>query len=245
MLTDDDVHGALLGPIRQFFTVGGKMMNFIKVDDYTFKFEFAGPIPSFPLVNFAHVFGFSHDNALPGHYLKQFHAKYNDKAAEQAKAAGFEGWPHVVRLQDASRTRTRRCRAWAPTSSTSITPQAIIYKRNPYYWMVDADGKQLPYLDGMQLERVDDVAVDRGEDASPATTTSSRPALQVKNFKSVQGRRGEGRLQDAHLEERQGRRAALQLQHEHRGRALAEGVPGRPFPPGDVGGDQPRTRSTR
>jgi peptide/nickel transport system substrate-binding protein len=182
LLTDDDVHGALLGPIRQYFTVGGKMMNFVKVDDYTFRFEFAGPIPSFPLVNLAHVFGFSHDNALPGHYLKQFHAKYNDKAAEQAKAAGFEGWPQwfVSKREPDQNPEVPRLGAFV---IDSVTPQATTYKRNPYFWMVDADGKQLPYLDGMQLERVDDVAAI--EARTVAGNYDFNPtALQVKNFKS-------------------------------------------------------------
>ena len=38
-----------------------------------------------------------------------------------------------------------------------MTPQAI-FTAQLAYWMVDADGKRLPYLDGMQLERVDDLA---------------------------------------------------------------------------------------
>ena len=71
--------------IPQYFTVGGKLMSFVKVDDYAFRFEFDAPNPSFPLVNMAHVFGFSHDNALPAHYLKQFHLTHNPQANDQAK----------------------------------------------------------------------------------------------------------------------------------------------------------------
>src|SRR5262249_4643647 len=73
-------------------TAGGKLLTFTKLDDYSFRFEFAGPKPSFPLVNLAHVFGLWDDNALPAHYLKQFHLKYNPQANDQAKAEKFESW---------------------------------------------------------------------------------------------------------------------------------------------------------
>jgi len=190
VLTDNDVHSALLGPIRQYFTVGGEMMKFEKVDDFTFKFIFAGPIPSFPLVNFAHVFGFSHDNAVPAHYLKQFHAKYNDKAADQAKAAGFESWAtwFVSKKEPDQNPEVPRLGAYI---IESVAPNAVTYKRNPYFWMVDADGKQLPYLDGMTMERVDDlVAIEAKGVAGNYDFVCL--GLSVKNFKTYKDAEARG-----------------------------------------------------
>jgi peptide/nickel transport system substrate-binding protein len=162
----------------------------VKVDDFTFRFEFAAPNPSFPLVNFAHVFGFSHDNAMPAHYMKQFHIKYNEKVAEQAKAAGFETWPayFVSKKEPDQNAEVPRMGAYV---IENVTPQAITYKRNPYFWMVDSEGKQLPYLDGMQLERVDDLAVLEAKAVAGNFDFISQ-ALLVKNFKSYKDGEAKG-----------------------------------------------------
>lgn len=190
VLTDDDVHSALLGPIRQYFSVGGRLMAFEKVDDVTFKLQFAGPFPSFPLVHFAHVFGFSHDNALPAHYLKQFHAKYNDKAAEQAKEAGFESWAtwFVSKKEPDQNPEVPRLGAYIVDQ---VGPQIVTYKRNPYYWMVDADGKQLPYLDGLQMERVDDLGAIEAKGVAGNYDFVSL-GLSVKNFKTYKDSEARG-----------------------------------------------------
>src|SRR5690606_25742326 len=33
----------------------------------------------------------------------------------------------------------------------------VVAERNPYYWKVDPDGRQLPYLDSVTFEVIDDV----------------------------------------------------------------------------------------
>ena len=49
VLTDDDVHAALLGPIRQYFTQNGQLMKLTKLDGYESWLDFGGgPVPSFP-----------------------------------------------------------------------------------------------------------------------------------------------------------------------------------------------------
>src|SRR5579885_1395131 len=164
------------------FTVGGKMMGFTKIDDYSFRFEFAAPNPGFPLVYLAHVFGFSDDNALPAHYLKQFHIKYNDKANEQAKAEKFESW-YQWYLSKRDPNQNPEVPRLAAYVVDKVTQQAIFLKRNPYYWMVDAEGKQLPYLDGIQVDRISDLAVIEAKAVSGAFDFTS-VGLFVKNFKT-------------------------------------------------------------
>ncbi|MGE3272919.1 MAG: ABC transporter substrate-binding protein, partial [Chloroflexota bacterium] len=164
--------------------------NFEKVDDYSFKFIFAGPKPSFPLVNMAHVFGFSHDNAVPAHYLKKFHLKYNDKANEEAKAAGFESWAtwFVSKKEPDQNPEVPRLGAYLVDT---VAPQAVTYKRNPYFWMVDADGKQLPYLDGMTMERVDDVSAIEAKGVA-GNYDFVCLALSIKNFKTYKDAEAKG-----------------------------------------------------
>ncbi|MFN8522963.1 MAG: ABC transporter substrate-binding protein [Chloroflexota bacterium] len=185
-INNKDINPVLPGP---WFSVGGKMMNFVKVDDFTVRFEFNAPNPSFALVNLAHVFGFSHDNALPAHYLKQFHLKYNDKAPEQAKAEGFESWAQwfISKQHPDQNPDVPRLGAYLVDK---VTPQAVTYKRNPYYWMVDADGKQLPYLDAMTMERVDDLSAIEAKGVA-GNYDFVTLGLQVKNFKTYKD--GEGK----------------------------------------------------
>lgn len=174
----------------QWFVVGGKMMNFVKIDDYNFKFEFAGPNPSFPLVNLAHVYGFWDDNAMPAHYLKQFHIKYNEKASEQAKAAKFETWNQWFTSKQNPNENAEVPRLGAYIVDRD-TPQAVYYKRNPYYWMVDADGKQLPYFDGIVMDRVDDLSVIEAKSVA-GNYDFNAVGLLVKNFKTYKDAEAKG-----------------------------------------------------
>ncbi len=40
---------------------------------------------------------------------------------------------------------------WVPTEYK--TDELLIMRRNPYYWKVDENGKQLPYLDEVQYRK--------------------------------------------------------------------------------------------
>lgn len=45
-------------------------------------------------------------------------------------------------------------RAWNNTSE--LTDQIMVFERNPYYWKVDAEGRQLPYIDEFEFISMDD-----------------------------------------------------------------------------------------
>lgn len=134
------------------FRRGGDLMKLDVIDDYTFKLTFAAPNPSFVLVNMAH-YGVGESQCwVPAHYMKEFHIKYNDKANDLAKAAGFDFWYQLFGRknnvdQDIDRPRVH---AYLPTRDT---PQTVTFERNPYYHAVDPEGNQLPYIDNMVLER--------------------------------------------------------------------------------------------
>ncbi|MFN2129530.1 MAG: ABC transporter substrate-binding protein [Anaerolineae bacterium] len=143
---------------EQYFTVGGELMVVEKLDDYTIRMTFAAPNPSFPMVNLGHEYGFWSDNALPRHYLEQFHINYNPQAPDDAKAAGFDFW-----YQYFGNRRSPDGNAEVPLTAAFIvdteSADAVTYRRNPYYWMVDADGKQLTYVDELYLDRIEDGTV--------------------------------------------------------------------------------------
>lgn len=82
----------------------------------------------------------------PAHYLKQFHPKYTTGAAweDMEKADKWwqtPGYPCVF--------------AWC-LSDLSSDGNIYTFGRNPYYWRVDTEGNQLPYIDKIQVEIVSD-----------------------------------------------------------------------------------------
>src|SRR5215216_6194370 len=64
-------------------------MKVTKVDDFTVRFDFAVPNPSFALIHYSGppVVAFR-----AKHYLSKLHPKYNPNAEAEAKAKGFDKW---------------------------------------------------------------------------------------------------------------------------------------------------------
>lgn len=99
------------------------------VDDYTFKMTFETPFPESVLYNFAY------GNFCPGpsHILKPKHPNHGGESYD-AFRNGFPpdqlGFPVMG--------------AWVPVEYRP--DDIIVLRRNPYYWKVDEQGHQLPYL---------------------------------------------------------------------------------------------------
>lgn len=127
-----------------------------KIDDYTVKFNFANPYGTF-LYNLATWSG-RHITWFPKHYLEQFHIAYNPDGIDEliAAEAGVENWTGLFNRKAAGPTEdtnsywTQLDRPlifpWIPTSELGGGTQMTM-ERNPYYWKVDSEGNQLPYID--------------------------------------------------------------------------------------------------
>ncbi|MFO7696971.1 MAG: ABC transporter substrate-binding protein [Anaerolineae bacterium] len=140
------------------FRRGGDLMKLDVSDDFTFKLTFAAPNPSFVLVNMAH-YGVGESQCwIPSHYMKQYHIKYNEKANDLAKAAGFDFWYQLFgRANNVDQNVDRpRVHAFLPTRDT---PQTVTFERNPYFHAVDPEGNQLPYIDSVVMERAADLGM--------------------------------------------------------------------------------------
>ena len=140
------------------FKPGGKVMEMTAPDDYTIVMKFAVPWPRFLLGNLTHRYGWPKSRQLhPSHYLKQFHSKYNPKADEEAKAAKYNSW--IERFTD---MMTAAVNPKVPNISAfvveEVTPTVVRLRRNPYFWQVDTEGNQLPYIDVMEMERLQDAS---------------------------------------------------------------------------------------
>jgi len=131
------------------YMVEGEPVVVSKIDDYTVRFKFAAPYPLLLLRMAAMTGGHLY---APKHYLQQFHARYVDQAKldNMARDAGFESWWQLFNDKNNIHTNVERptMDAWQITvPSGEKTSKA---ERNPYYWKVDTEGNQLPYLDWVQ-----------------------------------------------------------------------------------------------
>ncbi len=87
----------------------------------------------------------------PAHYLKQFHARYVDKAAldRKVEAAAKRNWAGLHHRMDRQyRFDNVDLPSLQPWVNTTKPPSdRFVFRRNPYYHRVDPEGRQLPYID--------------------------------------------------------------------------------------------------
>jgi len=130
--------------------VNGKPMKLEKVDDLTIKLKFDAPNGLAETVGLAfhgcqwplgfERFGFF----APRHYLTQFHPKYNksvDYKTFEDKAFNFN--PDLPVMY-----------AWKVVKWEAGATE-MVAERNPYYWKVDPEGQQLPYIDRIHFALVE------------------------------------------------------------------------------------------
>jgi peptide/nickel transport system substrate-binding protein len=91
---------------------------------------------------------------VPAHYLKDFHPDFVDEAELQAKVTerGFQTWTELFAVEAVPHMSGRRpsTAAWVP-DGTTVADEVFVIKRNPYYFAVDAEGNQLPYIDEVRF----------------------------------------------------------------------------------------------
>ena len=134
------------------FLTRGNLPTVRRLSETTVEFAFTDPYPMF-VENMARCRPMSY---APGHYLEQFHPDFAGKEdiEKMMVEGGFDIWADFFRSK------------WDFHGNPDIPTisgwkainyqQEVIFKveRNPYYWKVDTEGKQLPYADGMEYALV-------------------------------------------------------------------------------------------
>lgn len=128
----------------RWLSPGGNPAKVVKVDAYTFKVIFESPYPLFSISQ-AYYGGFF----APKHYLKQFHPKYTsiEKLNAMAKEAGLENWYQLFGLKNNWLRNEELPVLFAWKVVGDATGSIMYMERNPYYFKVDTEGNQLPYID--------------------------------------------------------------------------------------------------
>ncbi|MFG2589684.1 ABC transporter substrate-binding protein [Streptomyces sp. NPDC048438] len=153
---DPDLHQD--GVYGLWLSRSGRPARFEVVDQHTVRYVYEEPKPGF-LEEIAGTSGVV--MLLPAHYLGQFHPKHGRNAEALAKKAGLASWIDYMPL---------RADCWAnpdlPTLNAWVARNevgkgsSLVAERNPYYWKVDPDGSQLPYIDKVVVENIQDVEVE-------------------------------------------------------------------------------------
>ncbi len=103
------------------------------IDAYTIRWTFTEPFPRQLLYNM----GYGNFCPGPSHILKPLHPRYNPDATYESFRTAFG--PDYMNFPVMG--------AWVVVEHRP--DDIVIMRRNPYYWKVDEEGNQLPYLNEM------------------------------------------------------------------------------------------------
>jgi peptide/nickel transport system substrate-binding protein len=127
------------------------------IDDWTYKVKLAKPngLYIFQLTNVDGTQIALFNKA----YCSQFHPTYNPNADADAAAAGLADWRALFEQKCAEMGGEPRwmnperpvLEAWVVETPPTATAEFSIFTRNPYYFKVDTEGNQLPYLDRLNF----------------------------------------------------------------------------------------------
>ncbi len=157
----DMTNEELSSSIDPFYTLGGEPAVWEALDDYTLRITWAAPNPV-AMDRFGRTH-FSGDNVLflPAHYLKQFHAGFNEDAAALAAEQGYEDWTQMFRAhgtQGYTQSAVIIGRPYMDMHTPEVVESdRVLLVRNPYYHHVDTAGNQLPYIDRFEVRHVGDL----------------------------------------------------------------------------------------
>lgn len=123
------------------------LMEMEAPDQYTIKLRFADPKPLF--IDFMSRL----QPFTPGHYMAQFHADTTedpDALAAATTEAGFEAWDNYYIDRNHWYLNPERPSMSPWRAANQLSEELFVMERNPYFHQVDAEGKQLPYIDSVR-----------------------------------------------------------------------------------------------
>lgn len=139
----------------KFLRAGATQGRVVKVDARRVRFEFDQPNPLF-LERLASA-GMNHEDhtehIVPAHYLGRYHPALGDQALIRRTMEAFDLSSPIAaykKIKHYLNPEHPRLWPWVLRTYRPTAPQTLV--RNPYYWAVDPQGRQLPYLDRLVLD---------------------------------------------------------------------------------------------
>ena len=138
--------------MKSLFKSAGESANLKIIDAQTFELTYKEANPNFIEMHQRSTMEFRLPQT-PMHYLKDYLPEFADKAALDKKIAdaGMTDWRQLFHNRWNTRANTNPDLPVLYTWTYNTDPQELQQQaiRNPYYWKVDTEGNQLPYIDGM------------------------------------------------------------------------------------------------
>ncbi len=150
-------------PTPQRYQAGGQPMRVEKIDDHTVKFVFAAPYGDF-LAELSSPLG-QHPVLYARHYCQQFHPSYVDDIDAVVAENNAADWRNLFQqkcgdIEIPSRwgnPERPTLDPWVVTEPYAGGATRVVMERNPFFWQVDAEGSQLPYIDRLVAPIAQDV----------------------------------------------------------------------------------------
>ncbi|MFK4810898.1 ABC transporter substrate-binding protein [Devosia sp. ZW T5_3] len=160
---EDLVLNDQFAPTPSRYTISGEPVAVVKVDDLTVRFTFAAPYGGF-LSELAAPLG-QHPVLYAKHYCSQFHPDYNDDIDALVKENGLTDWQALFLQKCGDIEIPARwgnpdrptMDPWVIATPYSGGSTSVTLQRNPFFWQVDTEGKQLPYIDTLSADVAQDV----------------------------------------------------------------------------------------
>ena len=150
-----------------YMKVAGQLCRINKLDDYTVRYTFHQP--NFSFIEKAASLTIAGQSArqyncplyAPRHYLKQFLPKYisSEEMDRKVEAFGMESWVALFIRMSRLHENPDLPVVGPWKTVTPITGDVFSLERNPYYFAVDPEGNQLPYIDRIDMNMVEDIEV--------------------------------------------------------------------------------------
>jgi peptide/nickel transport system substrate-binding protein len=165
-----------LGPPREML-VEGEAPKVEVIDETTIRYTWSKPNAEFlpALAGAAPLYIYR-----PSKYLKKFHIKFADKKKleKDVKDAGARNWAALHNKRD---NQYKNDNPKLPTLDpwvlkTKPPADRFVFERNPFYYRVDPQGHQLPYIDTVTFQVVDSKLI-------PAKAGAGETMLQGKDLR--------------------------------------------------------------
>ncbi len=140
--------------ISRNWKMGGELMKFEKIDDYTVALHSAVPNPY--IINFLAQQNSTDGFSPPFHHLKNYHPDFvpREELMKEVKKRGFYEWTQYYNFMAKLDEPEVKCPSMQPFIVVKKTPTLLIAERNPYYPKIDPAGNQLPYIDRIEIHFV-------------------------------------------------------------------------------------------
>src|SRR5690606_31706498 len=177
------LHPGIAEPAPDWGQAGGQLAELVKIDDYTIQFRYAAPNPILDARLATWPNGHEQGARLivPAHYMKQFHPDYSDYPNFEVFEEKLDWYANV---------EYPVLTAWRPVEYRP--GERLVLERNPYYYAVDPEGNQLPYIDRIEWRISRDIEVIKNEIITGNVDFHLRPYLDLRDLQLLRQNEARG-----------------------------------------------------